>query len=85
MTELDKKTKELGYIYFDWNVDSMDTSEKDPNKIANNVLKGIEENEQSIVLLHDIKKANIESVDKIISQGLEKGYTLLPLDENSFI
>jgi len=85
MTELDKKTKELGYIYFDWNVDSMDTSEKDPNKIANNVLKGIEENEKSIVLLHDIKKANIESVDKIISQGLEKGYTFLPLDENSFV
>jgi len=85
MTELDKKTKELDYIYFDWNVDSMDTSEKDPNKIANNVLKGIEENEKSIVLLHDIKKANIESVDKIISQGLEKGYTFLPLDENSFV
>ena len=85
MTELDKITKELGYIYFDWNVDSMDTSEKDSNKIAENVIKGIEENDYSIVLLHDIKKANIESVDKIISFGLDKGYKFLPLDENSFI
>lgn len=85
MTELDKKTKELGYIYYDWNVDSMDTSEKDPVKIAENVIKGIEENEHSIVLLHDIKKTNIESVDKIISYGLDNGYTFLPLDENSFV
>ena len=33
--------------------------------------------------MHDIKKANIESVDKIISYGLENGYTFLPLDSNS--
>lgn len=85
MTELDKKTRELGYIYYDWNVDSMDTSEKDPLKIADNVIKGIEENKESIVLLHDIKKTNIESVDKIISYGLDNGYTFLPLDENSFV
>jgi len=84
MTKLAEKTKELGYIYYDWNVDSMDTSEKDPNKIAENVIKGIEENQHSIVLLHDIKKVNIESVDKIISYGLNNGYTFLPLDENSF-
>ena len=83
MSELDKKMTELGYIYFDWNVDSMDTSYKDPDKIAESVIKGMEENEYSIVLMHDIKKANIESVDKIISYGLENGYTFLPLDENS--
>ena len=83
MTELVIKTKELGYTYFDWNVDSMDTSEKDPNKIFENVKKGIEENEYSVVLMHDIKKANIESVDKILSYGLENGYTFLPLDETS--
>jgi len=85
MTKLDKKTRELGYIGIDWNVDSMDTSETSPDKIANNVIKGIEENDKSIVLMHDIKKANIESVDKIISYGLDNGYTFLPLDENSFV
>ena len=83
MTELDKKMTELGYTYFDWNVDSMDTSFKDPEKIAQTVINGIKENDYSIVLMHDIKKANIESVDKIISYGLENGYTFLPLDETS--
>ena len=83
MTELVIKTSELGYHYFDWNVDSLDTMEKDPNKIFENVKNEIEKNEFSVVLMHDIKKANIESVEKIIKYGLENGYTFLPLDENS--
>lgn len=83
MTELVNKMNELGYYYFDWNVDSMDTSTTDPNQIFKNVMSGAEQNEYSVVLMHDIKKANIESVDKILSYGLENGYTFLPLDENS--
>lgn len=83
MTELVNKMNELGYYYFDWNVDSMDTSTTDPNQIFKNVMIGAEQNEYSVVLMHDIKKANIESVDKILSYGLENGYTFLPLDENS--
>ena len=85
VSEIAKKTNELGYYYFDWNVDSMDTSETNPDEIFNNVKNGMIDNEYSVVLMHDIKKPNIESVDKIISQGLEKGYTFLPLDENSFV
>ncbi len=83
MTELSKTMNELGYLYFDWNVDSMDTSTKDPKEIANNVIKELDKNDYSIVLMHDIKKANIESVDIIINYGLENGYTFLPLDETS--
>lgn len=83
MTEIVTKMNELGYYYFDWNVDSIDTSEKEPNKIFQNVKNGIKEQDHSVVLMHDIKKANIESVEKIISYGLENGYTFLPLDETS--
>ena len=83
VTNVAKKMTELGYYYYDWNVDSEDVSNTDPVKIKNNVLKGIEKHDASVVLLHDIKKANIESVDMIIKEGLEKGYTFLPLDINS--
>lgn len=83
MSELVNKMNELGYYYFDWNVDSMDTSTTDANKIYENVINEIEKREYSVVLMHDIKKANIESVEKIISYGLNNGYTFLPLDENS--
>ncbi len=83
MTDLTKKMTELGYIYFDWNIDSMDTSTKDPETIAQNVINEIQKREHSVVLMHDIKKANIESIEKIIKYGLENGYTFLPLDETS--
>lgn len=83
MTEIVTKMKELGYRYFDWNVDSMDTSEKEPKKIFENVKNGIMNNDSSVVLMHDIKSANIESVEKIISYGLENGYTFLPIDEST--
>lgn len=83
VTDIAVKMNELGYYYFDWNVDSMDTSSKDAKVIAQNVINEIQNREYSVVLMHDIKKANIESVDNIISYGLENGYTFLPLDENS--
>lgn len=83
MTEIVNKMNELGYYYFDWNVDSLDTSVKDPDKIFENVKNQIEKNDFSVVLMHDIKKANIESVEKIILYGLNNGYTFLPLDETS--
>lgn len=82
VTIIANKMTELGYHYFDWNVDSTDTSTTDPDKIYNAVISEIEKNESSVVLMHDIKKANIESVEKIINYGLENGYTFLPLDEN---
>ena len=60
------KMTELGYHYFDWNVDSDDTRTTDANQIFNSVINSISNNEYSFVLMHDIKPANIESVDKII-------------------
>lgn len=83
VTEVANKMTELGYYYFDWNVDSNDTGTTDPNIIFNNVISEIKNNQYSVVLMHDIKKANIESVDKIIEYGLDNGYTFLPLDESS--
>ena len=55
MTELANKFNEMGYKYFDWNVDSMDTTEKDPKKIAQNVINEIDKEPYSVVLMHDIK------------------------------
>ena len=83
VSDIAKTMTEKGYIYFDWNVDSTDTKYKDPEIIYQNVINEIEKRDYSVVLMHDIKKANIESVRKIIIFGLENGYTFLGLDENS--
>ncbi len=83
VTRIAKKMTDLGYIYYDWNVDSMDTSTSNSKTIANNVINDIAKHDYSIVLMHDIKKANIASIDEILSEGILKGYTFLPLTEAS--
>ena len=83
MSRLSIKLKEEGFVYFDWNVDSGDTSTINSEKIANNVINGMINNKNSVVLMHDIKYANKEALEKIIYYGLTNGYTFLPLDENS--
>ena len=83
VSDIAKTMNDKGYIYFDWNIDSMDTKYKDSEKIYENVISEIEKHDYSVVLMHDIKKANIESVRKIINYGLDNGYTFLGLDESS--
>lgn len=84
MTRLTKKVTELGYTYFDWNVDSGDTSTINSDKIANNVISGIKRFNNSVVLMHDIKYANKDALEKILYYGLSNGYTFLPLTEDSY-
>ncbi len=83
VTEIANKMTELGYTYFDWNVDSNDVSSKSSTTIYNNVVKGINANKNSVVLMHDINKLNIESIEMIINYGLNNGFTFLPLTESS--
>lgn len=83
MTRLAKLLIEKNYKYFDWNVDSKDTSTSNPNTIANNVINSIKNKNASVVLMHDIKSYNAKALEKIIQYGLTNGYTFLPLDENS--
>ena len=83
ITRLSKLLEKQGYVYFDWNVDSGDTSTSDSDKIANNVINGMKKHKNSVVLMHDIKYANKDALEKIIYYGLTNGYTFLPLDENS--
>lgn len=84
MTRLAKKVTENGYAYFDWNVDSNDTSLTSPDKIANKVIEQLKYKSLFyIVLQHDIKVANIKSVEKIIEFGLKNNYVFKPLTVNS--
>ena len=47
------------------------------------VISGIQKNNISVVLQHDIKKYSVEAVEDIITWGLANGYTFLPMTENS--
>lgn len=84
MSRLVKSTRENGFRYFDWNVDSKDAGGASTSEeVFQNVIKGLQENRTSVVLQHDIKDFSVAAVEKIIVWGLANGYTFLPLTANS--
>ena len=84
MSRVTQKLNEMGYKYFDWNVDSKDASSaKTTQEVINNVIGGIKRRDCSVVLQHDIKGFSVNAVESIIQWGLANGYTFLPLDSSS--
>lgn len=83
MTYLTKEVEKRGYVYFDWNIDSKDTSTTDSKEIKNNVISNLG-NGTYVVLQHDIKQYSVNAVEGIIQYGIANGYTFLPLNVNSY-
>lgn len=83
-----KWLKEEGIQYYDWNVSSGDASSTllSSEKITENSLKGIENCNTAIVLLHDSggKKSTVEALPLII-EGINRldDTILLPIDEET--
>lgn len=84
MTALTQSISYHGYLYCDWNVSSGDAGgTTSREQVAANVIAGIQKNNVSIVLQHDIKSYSVEAVDDIIFWGLENGYTFLPMSDTT--
>ena len=84
MTRMTAKVEEMGYRYFDWNVDSNDSGgAKTADWVFRNVVNGIGNRQNSIVLQHDVKGFSVDAVERIIQWGLASGYTFAALDLNS--
>lgn len=84
MTSLTQAVTDMGYQYFDWNVDSDDAgSATNAKTVAWNVCSGIAKNNVSVVLQHDVKAYSVDAVEAILAWGIEHGYTFLPLSTTS--
>lgn len=84
MTRLTQALHDLGFQYFDWNVVSGDAGEtKITEEVIEFVIEGVQKQDVSIVLQHDIKDYSVDAVETIILWGLENGYRFLPLDPSS--
>lgn len=84
MTALSNSISSHGYLYSDWNVSSGDAGgTTNPEVVASNVIAGIQKHSVSIVLQHDIKSYSVDAVEKILTWGLENGYTFLPMSEST--
>lgn len=83
MTQLDTLMHTSGYLEFDWNVDSADTTLIRPSRIANQVISKLRKNRNNIVLLHDIKGYTVNAIPTIIKYGLANGYSFAAITEDT--
>ena len=86
MSSLAEYMTNMGYVYFDWNVDSGDAlgGARSSYEVANNVAAGCLENTVNVVLQHDIKGFSVDAVETILRWGRNNGYVFRALDESSY-
>ena len=84
VTRLIALTQDLGYQYYDWNVDSDDHgATRTAAGIIANVTSECSGRYISIVLQHDDKDYSVQAVEQIIIWGKQNGYTFRPLTLDS--
>ena len=86
MSRLAKTVEDMGYRYFDWNVDSNDAGgAKTSDEVYRNVVNSIAKSGRThfVVLQHDVKSFSVEAVERIIQWGLANGYTFEALTLDS--
>ena len=73
--------------YYDWNSLSGDavTNGLSPEQLVNNIMNDVSQNEDSIVLMHDLQTthATVESLQLLIDTLKTEGYEILPIDEDT--
>ncbi len=78
---------ERGIRYYDWNALNGDavSAELTPDKLVENIMTSVRQNNTSIVLMHDMQSRHttVESLQQLIDTLKEEGYELLPIDENT--
>ncbi|MBR2545063.1 MAG: polysaccharide deacetylase, partial [Erysipelotrichaceae bacterium] len=85
MSRLTDQAYQKGYVYFDWNVASGDAGETTSSSVVyQNIIDGVSRMNTSVVLCHDSKGYTVDAIEDVIIWCLDHGYTLLPLDANSF-
>ena len=86
MSGLVKSMTDMGYVYFDWNVDSGDAlgGAKSSYEVLNNTAAGCSEHTVCVVLQHDTKGCRVEAVASIIHSGRNPGYPCKALDESCY-
>lgn len=87
MTVLTNEVTARGYLYYDWNVSSSDTSSScyDSSCVYNSVIKGLNNNSTLIVLLHDFggNYKTLNALRDIIRYGKNNGYNFDRITENT--
>lgn len=73
--------------YYDWNALNGDavTAGLEPYQLVSNIMSDVENNQDSIVLMHDLQTTHttVESLQLLIDTLKSEGYEILPIDVNT--
>ena len=73
--------------YYDWNALNGDavTSGLSPEQLVDNIMNDVENNQDSIVLMHDLQTTHttVESLQLLIDTLKSEGYEILPIDADT--
>ncbi|MBR5376925.1 MAG: polysaccharide deacetylase [Lachnospiraceae bacterium] len=87
MNDCIKVLHDRGYEYWDWNVypGNPEGTSIPADRIVSGILEKVEDNDSSIILLHDTgaKNTTVEALPEVIEGILEKDIRLLPMSENT--
>lgn len=87
MNQVIPKVEEMGYTYFDWNVDSRDAEKNLQSKeiIVQSVLEGFKNKTNAIILMHDAaaKTTTVEALPEIIEGLRAQGFLFEKLTPDS--
>lgn len=73
---------EVNMIEVLWDVDTLDWSSKNKDKVVNRVMKNVEEGD--IILMHDSYESTVQATEKIIECLQKEGYEFVTVDELIF-
>ena len=83
MSTLTRETLDKGYQYYDWNIDSGDSSfATNSHKLYNSVINSLSHDKYNVILMHDTKTYTRDALSKIIDYAKSEGYSFDVLDIN---
>lgn len=88
MTQATQTLTDMGFVYFDWNVDSRDAGGvKNSEELYNNVVSTLVEGRTNVVLMHDAsnKKYTLEALPRIIDYGIQHGFEFQAITEDTML
>ena len=72
---------EMGYFPIEWDVDSLDWKDYEPERIISNVCKHESLGGGSIILCHNGAKYTAKALDEMLTNLKSQGYVIVPISE----